>query len=261
MDFTLKRYETLIHCFIRQGYLCSPVLEFAKQVSFDGKILVLRHDVDKKPSLALQMAQLEHRLRVHSTFYFTYTEQKSDLAIIKEINKLGHEIGYHYNELSVCRGDTEKAYELFSKHLARMRNYSDIQSLCMDGTPWSVYDNRHLWNHYDYKSMGLQVEPYLDLDFSEMLYLTDTGRSWDNSKFNVRDKVVSKVKVECKTSRDLMDLLEKGKLPARIMINAHPERWTNHPTTWLLEWGLQPIKNVFKQFLILRRKRRKTDAG
>jgi len=34
-----------------------------------------------------------------------------------------------------------------------------------------------------------QWEPYFDVDFKEVLYLTDTGRRWDGDAFNIRDKV------------------------------------------------------------------------
>ena len=37
--------------------------------------------------------------------------------------------------------------------------------------------------------LGLVAEPYLDLDFDQMFYLTDTGRRWDGWKVSVRDKM------------------------------------------------------------------------
>jgi hypothetical protein len=35
---------------------------------------------------------------------------------------------------------------------------------------------------------GIIGEPYFDVDFSKMLYLTDTGRRWDGGIVSVRDK-------------------------------------------------------------------------
>ena len=59
----------------------------------------------------------------------------------------------------------------------------------MHGSPLSKWDNRDLWKRYDYRDFGIIAEPYFDVDFNEVLYLTDTGRRWNNSKASVRDKV------------------------------------------------------------------------
>ena len=59
----------------------------------------------------------------------------------------------------------------------------------MHGRPLSKYDNRLLWETYSYWDLGIIGEPYFDVDFSKVLYLTDTGRRWDGFDFSVRDKV------------------------------------------------------------------------
>ena len=41
------------------------------------------------------------------------------------------------------------------------------------------------------KSLDLVGEPYYDLNYKDILYLTDTGRCWDGYKYSVRDKVLS----------------------------------------------------------------------
>jgi len=37
------------------------------------------------------------------------------IKIIKEIASYGHEIGYHFDDLSIAKGDYNKAIELFSQ--------------------------------------------------------------------------------------------------------------------------------------------------
>ncbi len=39
------------------------------------------------------------------------------------------------------------------------------------------------------EDFGIIAEPYFDVDFKEVLYLTDTGRRWDGDEVSVRDKV------------------------------------------------------------------------
>ena len=59
----------------------------------------------------------------------------------------------------------------------------------MHGSPRSPWDSKDLWKKYNYRDYGIIGEPYFDIDFSKVLYLTDTGRHWDGEKVSVRDKV------------------------------------------------------------------------
>ncbi len=59
----------------------------------------------------------------------------------------------------------------------------------MHGSPVSKWDSRLIWKKYDYKKLGIIGEPYFDVDFSKVLYLTDTGRRWDGEKVSIRDKI------------------------------------------------------------------------
>ena len=85
-----------------------------------------------------------------------------------------------------------KAYEEFCRYLEKLRETVPIKTICMHGSPFSKYDNRSLWEKYDYKELGIIGEPYFDIDFSKVLYLTDTGRKWDGEKVSIRDKVKTK---------------------------------------------------------------------
>ena len=56
------------------------------------------------------------------------------------------------------------------------------------GSPRSRWDNQKIWQKYDYKKLGIIGEPYFDIDYNQVFYLTDTGRRWDGWKVSVRDK-------------------------------------------------------------------------
>ncbi|MHA1396063.1 MAG: hypothetical protein ACTSRZ_21370 [Promethearchaeota archaeon] len=117
----------------------------------------------------------------------------------------------------------------------------------MHGSPWSKYDNRELWDVYDYRDYGIIGEPYFDVDFNEVLYLTDTGRAWNTSWGNVRDKVQSKYHYDFKSTFDIIRALENNELPDKIMINVHPQRWTDNLVMWAWELVSQKVKNVVKK--------------
>jgi hypothetical protein len=59
----------------------------------------------------------------------------------------------------------------------------------MHGSPRSKWDSRRIWDKYDYRKLGVIGEPYFDIDFNEVFYLTDTGRRWDGWKVSLRDKI------------------------------------------------------------------------
>jgi len=101
---------------------------------------------------------------------------------------MGHEICYHYESMDTADGDPVLALKHFEDGLKRLRDVTEIRTICMHGSPLSRYDNRDLWKSYSYRDYGIIGEPYFDLDFSRVLYLTDTGRRWDGDKVSVRDR-------------------------------------------------------------------------
>jgi len=50
-----------------------------------------------------------------------------------------------------------------------------------------------LGEKYDFRDYGIIAEPYFDVAFDEVFYLTDTGRRWDGDRVSVRDKIRSRV--------------------------------------------------------------------
>jgi hypothetical protein len=43
---------------------------------------------------------------------------------------------------------------------------------------------------YDYRDFAIIAEPYFDVDYDEVFYISDTGRSWNHSSASIRDKVI-----------------------------------------------------------------------
>ena len=85
--------------------------------------------------------------------------------------------------------------------------------------------------------MGIIGEPYYDVDFDTVFYLTDTGRRWDGWKVSVRDKVPQK-KMWVKqglvfhSTQDIIDAAKDGRLPDQIMFTFHPQRWHSRGVSW-----------------------------
>lgn len=84
----------------------------------------------------------------------------------------------------------ERAYELFVENLEKLRQIVPVETICMHGSPLSRFDNREIWEKYDYRNLDILGDPYFDIDFSRVAYFTDTGRRWDGAGVSIRDKVV-----------------------------------------------------------------------
>ena len=119
-DFTLKSYRSLLTAFQKAGYQFQT-FEGMMTAPAEGKTVVMRHDVDEKAPNALKMAQLEHELGIRSTYFFRIVKQSNVPEVIRGIAAMGHEIGYHYEDLATAEGDMEKATASFEKNLIYFR--------------------------------------------------------------------------------------------------------------------------------------------
>jgi hypothetical protein len=247
-DFTFKIYKKLLLEFHNQHYEIVPFCDYIEKHPSE-KLVILRHDVDKNPGNALKCAEIEEENGIRSTYYFRIVKESCNPDIIRKIESMGHEIGYHYEDLALAKGDVEKAIELFGNHINNLRQMATIRTMCMHGNPLSKWNNLQIWENYDYKKFDIIGEPFIDLDFSKIYYLTDTGRRWDAYRSNVRDKVETPFHFPIRKTPDLIRHLETGKLPGAIMLNMHPQRWNDSYFRWGKELIWQNAKNQVKRFL------------
>jgi hypothetical protein len=247
-DFTFGMYKKLLLQFQAQQYKIIPFRDYLEKDQSE-KCLILRHDVDKYPENALICAGIEKEYNIRSTYYFRIVKESCNPEIIRKIEDMGHEIGYHYEDLALAKGDPEKAIMLFRNHLATLRQMATIKTICTHGNPLSRWDNLLLWKKYSYREFNIIGEPFMDLDFNNIYYLTDTGRRWDAYKSNVRDKVETPFQFPIRKTTDLIRWLKKGSLPGIIMLNMHPQRWNDNYIRWGKELVFQNAKNQVKRFL------------
>jgi hypothetical protein len=118
----------------------------------------------------------------------------------------------------------------------------------MHGRSLSRHDNRELWKTYNYRDLGILAEPYFVVDYSQVFYITDTGRKWNNETSNLRDKVKSGFDIPIKSTGHLIRLAQENKLPDKIMINTHPQRWEDRRLPWIKEMVWQNVKNMVKRW-------------
>lgn len=250
MDFTLNIYKQILQSLIENKYSFQTYSEFIQEPNENA--VVLRHDVDLLPLNSLRFAQIQAELGIKGIYYFRAVPESWDEAIILEIASLGHEIGYHYENLTTCKGNVEKAIADFKNNLEKLRELVPVSTICMHGSPLSKYDSKDLWKKYKYQDFGIIAEPYFDTDFTKVTYLTDTGRRWDGEKVSVRDKVNVQAKMSVHSSEELIFALKNKNINAPIMFTFHPQRWNEFGGTWIKELIFQNVKNVVKKLIFVK---------
>lgn len=217
--------------------------------NYVGNPLIMRHDVDSKIESALKLAQIEKMHNLKATYYFR-TDGIVRPDILKSINSLGHEVGYHYEVMDTAKGNSVEAVKLFDANLKAFRKICSIDTVCMHGNPRSSYNNLDLWNYCNLSDFNLLGEGYTSVDFTKILYFCDTSRTWNSSQFKVKDLVPENGMVckGIKNTDDLICLIENHKYD-QLYISTHPARWKENNLDSLKDIFLQRIKNAGKFIL------------
>ena len=120
-----------------------------------------------------------------------------------------------------------------------------VKTVAMHGRPFSAYDNRDLWQRYDCRDFGIIAEAFLDIDYSEMYYLTDTGRTWGETKANIRDNVKTTLAADVRSTKSLISIIIED-TNRKIALVMHPERWEQNYILWSGQFVKDVITNIAK---------------
>ena len=66
LDFTFVKYKELCETIVESKYTTLTFTQYFQSRNLPAKLLLLRHDVDRRPKNALKMAVLERELGVTS---------------------------------------------------------------------------------------------------------------------------------------------------------------------------------------------------
>lgn len=233
-DFTFEAYDKLIGAAVDSGYEVLTVADYLTTDDLPERYVLLRHDVDRRVGIARSMAGLEADHGVTSTYYFRTSTFEPE--IVAEMAEMGHEIGYHYEDLARARGNRRAAHRQFAANLESFREHATVETACSHGSPLSRHLNLDIWDGdrspAEYDLLG---EAYLDVekddeDRSLPSYFSDTGRRWGTV-----DPDFGPVE----TTDHLIDLLEAGDCP-RLYVLAHPGRWSRSKVEFVdrLTWDV-----------------------
>jgi len=258
-DYTGSMYNQLVHA-VSQHYTTYSILDYYEaqnKGTIDNRYMIMRHDVDADINNALSMAKIDAAHGIRSTFYFRMKPTIFIPKIIKDIELLGHEIGYHYEVLSDAKGDWQKARRLFMQNLDVLRKIACVKTACMHGRSLSRFNNLDFFRRWRLQSFGLVAEPYLSIDYSDKYYFTDTGLCWDNQRFNIRDIVRSKGSGGVRDTNTLIGFL-KSTVPQKAALLTHTNNWVDDFMLWSIYKTtfavLNPVKALRKKVLFKRKR-------
>ncbi len=242
-DFTFDIFTLLLRKLKSAGYSFQTVKDYIYQP--EKRVVLLRHDIDIWAGFSRTFSRLEQSLGVRGTYYYRTIKYCFDPSVMRQVALAGHEIGYHYEDLTSAGGDIDLALASFNINLKKFRQIYPVETVCMHGRSGSPHDNRDIWKHANLEDYDLIAEPYISLDFNRVLYLSDTSQSWNGSGIAVRDKVKSNIGMDFKTTWDIIHKLDA--LPDQIMFTIHPEHWALTYMGWLLRKAVFTGYNAYKK--------------
>lgn len=124
-DYFMKNrygeYEKLIKELLNNGYSFIRICDYS-QLNENGKHIIIRHDIDSDVKIAKKMFEIEKKHKVKSTYYFRNSTFDKDF--MKEIEKYGSEVGYHYEEIATyCKKNKINTKEGAIKNMDKIKSF------------------------------------------------------------------------------------------------------------------------------------------
>ncbi len=247
-DFSLASYLRIVSALRDRGLGVYPVRDWMRHKPASG--VVMRHDVDRRPGNAVAMARAESAAGIKATYYFRVVGSANNPEAMKAVAELGHEVGYHYEDLSLAKGDVQKALKLFGQHLSEIRKNASVDTIMMHGSPLSRHYNLGMWAQASPIDFGLMGDAFLHLDYRDTVYLTETGRSWKSSSANLRDRPPDALEAQLDDggTQAVLSFLTRSKAK-RFAFSVHPERWDAGLVGWTMQYGKDALANGAKRLI------------
>lgn len=200
-NFTLDTYTKLLKYF-QQTHNYTLFKEYSQSV--DQHTMLLRHDIDYSLKHAYEVAKLEAKLGIKSTYFLLFSSpfynmlDEENIHLAKQIAALGHEIGLHYDVTVISKGSEKNPSALFEAEINLLSILIDqpIKSIAMHNPSISGED---IFRETDY------INTYSEEFVKDMGYFSDSCMAWRNN---------------------FIDHLDKNSFPKKIQLLIHPILWT-----------------------------------
>lgn len=191
-SFKFEHFKDAIKRFLKAGYTFSTFDGLSRQQK-RKKIFLLRHDIDYSMLRALEFARIEISLGIKATYFvrlhsrdYNPFEFKTYVKL-REIAKLGHELGLHFEAMDISHITKEDEIEVFKREKIILENIigQPVYTAAQHGdfTGISRNWNNHFFTKYTMSQAGIKnhtAEARFRKDFK---YLSDTFQQWREGCF------------------------------------------------------------------------------
>lgn len=180
-SFSLKHYRDTLIRYQDSGYVYLSMLD--DPLSYN-KSIVMSHDVDFDPALALNMARMEFDLGVKSTYFFRLGAKYYNLLsqpakeAVDNISKMGHGVGLHLESIGL-------------NSILEEEHVADLLQICNRWVhPKFEYFNVHepartsvIFGEITESLGSKDRRPILSKHLASCKYISDSGARWREGCF------------------------------------------------------------------------------
>lgn len=179
ISFAYSGYRALINSLHERHYAFVDYHNYEKNT----RCVILRHDIDNSIDKSVKLAELEAELGVKSTYFVLLTSDfynpssKKSIEGLHRIQKLGHEIGLHFDEMAY--DDLEDVVGVIQKEAKLL---SEILGIPITTVSMHRPSNKTLEANYEIPGM---INSYGKTFFNDFKYLSDSRRRWRESVLDI----------------------------------------------------------------------------
>lgn len=201
------------------------------------KFIVLKHDVEGSVPNAHKLASIEYKYGICGSYYvqaFLLKDPKN-IALLQDMQAMGHEISYHYDVLDAHSGDYDAAQKDFQKYLDEFHYCGfKFKTICQHGNPVKqrigYSSNRDFFRNEDirkrYPEFVDMVVNYSKHVHTPYRYISDAGYRWNIITLPETNDLYPDVKnIKVGNFNKLLELVLQSK--DSFIISTHPHRWKN----------------------------------
>lgn len=257
MIFTFKKWDIFCRRIQKSGINSIPASEVS---ATENKYLVLKHDVETDVKKAYTMAKIEMAYGHRGSYYVQayLMNDRNNIEMLSEMQRMGHEISYHYDVLDSNKGNIDKAISEFEKNkIIFEQNGFILKTVCQHGNPVveriGYTSNRDFFRNQKVQEKYSEISDIM-VDFknktnTDYLYYSDAGRKFklifdpiNNDVINSDDKNIPYENLD-----ELFTVISKGD---NIIISTHPHRWCNRAVIYSLKCGMFKFIKFFAKLLM-----------
>jgi hypothetical protein len=240
-NFTWDQYAKLLTVLSDKKFIVLPLNEMRNTFDSSRVVVGMRHDIDKHPFKALEMADMEKKFGIRATYYVlptaeyygtirnTCVDRNPEMgALYQELYKKGAEIGIHNDLITMMIQDNcdplptnREVLDYFlylgipiygtashGSELTRSMGINNFMIFSDFAISDTISHNGHIYRvgQYSLKQYGYKYEAY---HIKYNIYLSESGGAWKDAK----------------GLDGILEQLRSAKPGDRIEILTHPDWW------------------------------------